>query len=128
MTLKPDARAFLPLTPLSFQVLLALADTERHGYGIIREVDERTDGVIRLRTGTLYTLLHRLLEQSLIEAAEPDSSGAGRRDATGKDDPRRRYYALTPLGRAVVRAEAQRLARVVVEARRKRMLGRESKA
>ena len=52
-----DPRSFLPLTPLAFQALLALADGERHGYGIIREVDERTDGLIKLRTGTLYTLL-----------------------------------------------------------------------
>jgi DNA-binding PadR family transcriptional regulator len=128
MTSKLSPRSFLPLTPLTFQVLLALADTERHGYGIIREVDERTDGIIKLRTGTLYTLLQRLLEQSLVEGAGPPSIAAGRPGTARKDDPRRRYYALTPLGRSVVEAEAQRLARVVLEARRKQVLGRASKA
>ena len=79
-----DPRSFLPLTPLAFQVLLALAGTERHGYGIIREVDERTDGLIRLRTGSLYTLLQRLSEETLIEGAPappdaPRPSGTRRR-------------------------------------------------
>jgi DNA-binding PadR family transcriptional regulator len=65
-----DPRAFLPLTPLAFQVLLALADTDRHGYGIILEVGERTDGLITLRTGTLYTLLQRLMDDALIEPVD----------------------------------------------------------
>ncbi len=62
----PDPRSFLPLTPLAFQVLLALADEGRHGYGIIQEVEARTDGLIRLRSGSLYTLLQRLLDEYLI--------------------------------------------------------------
>jgi DNA-binding PadR family transcriptional regulator len=113
----PDARSFLPLTPLVFQVLLAIADEPRHGYGIIREVEDVTDGVIRLRSGTLYTLLQRLLDERLIveshDRPDPD-----------EDDERRRYYAVTPLGREVLAAEARRLESALGEARRKRVLGR----
>jgi DNA-binding PadR family transcriptional regulator len=116
-----NPRSFLPLTPLAFQVLLALADSERHGYGIIREVDERTDGLIRLRTGTLYTLLQRLLDEDLIETSSvrPDPED---------DDERRKYYKLTPLGRDVVAAEARRLESLIGEARRKHIIGRTRKA
>ena len=115
MTPEPvDPRSFLPLTPLAFQVLLALAGTERHGYGIIREVDERTDGLIKLRTGTLYTLLQRLLEESMIEEAT----------APAGEDERRKYYRLTVLGRDVLAAEARRLESLISEARRKQLLRR----
>ena len=119
MTPEPvDPRSFLPLTPLAFQVLLALAGTERHGYGIIREVDERTDGLIKLRTGTLYTLLQRLLEESMIEeATAPDG-----------EDERRKYYRLTVFGREVLAAEARRLEALIGEARRKHILSRSSRA
>ncbi len=116
-----NPRSFLPLTPLAFQVLLALADSERHGYGIIREVDERTDGLIRLRTGTLYTLLQRLLDEDLIEtsSARPDPED---------DDERRKYYRLTPLGKDVLAAEARRLESLIGEARRKQIISRTKKA
>lgn len=113
----PDPRSFLPLTPLAFQVLLALADEGRHGYGIIREIEIRTDGLMRLRSGSLYTLLQRLLDESLI--VESDE-----RPAPDKDDARRRYYKVSQLGRAVLGAEARRLESVVSEARRKHVLGR----
>jgi DNA-binding PadR family transcriptional regulator len=113
----PDPRSFLPLTPLAFQVLLALADEERHGYGIIREVETRTDGLIRLRSGSLYTLLQRLLDVELI--VESDE-----RPAPEQDDERRRYYKVTELGRGVLAAEARRLESAVTEARRKHVLGR----
>ena len=119
-----DPRSFLPLTPLAFQVLLALADTERHGYGIIREVEHRTDGLIKLRTGTLYTLLQRLLDEGLIE-----SSASGSSEAPGevlKDDARRKYYGLTTLGRGVLVAEATRLQSLVGEAQRKHVLEKPS--
>jgi DNA-binding PadR family transcriptional regulator len=116
-----DPRSFLPLTPLAFQVLLALADTERHGYGIILEVDERTDGLIRLRTGTLYTLLQRLLDESLIEESDT-------RPGPDQDDQRRKYYRLTELGRAVLAAEARRLESLIGEARRKHVIGKSSRA
>jgi DNA-binding PadR family transcriptional regulator len=115
-----DPRSFLPLTPFAFQVLLAISDAPRHGYGIIREIDERTGGVIKLRTGTLYTLVQRLLDEKLIE----ESDDRGHPD---QDDERRRYYAVTPLGRAVTQAEARRLEAAVGEARRKHVLGKSSK-
>jgi DNA-binding PadR family transcriptional regulator len=115
-----DPRSFLPLTPLAFEVLLALADRPRHGYGIILEVGERTDGLIRLRTGTLYVLLQRLADQKFIEESDQRPDAA--------DDSRRKYYSVTPLGRAVLQAEARRLEDVVSEARRKRVLGKAGKA
>ena len=116
-----DARAFLPLTPLACHVLLALAEGGLHGYGIIREVAARTDGLITLRSGTLYTLLQRLLTEELI--AESAS-----RPAADADDERRRYYELTPLGRAVLEADLRRLESAVGEARRKRVLPKAGKA
>ena len=115
-----DPRSWLPLTPLAFQALLALADMERHGYAIMREIESHTAGRVRLRTGTLYTLLQRLLDERLIEESDA-------RPAAG-DDTRRRYYALTSLGRRVLTAEAHRLEGLVGAARRKRVLGRASRA
>jgi DNA-binding PadR family transcriptional regulator len=112
---EPDPRSLLPLTPIVFQVLLALSDGDRHGYGIIREVDQRTDGLIVLRTGTLYTVMKRLLELNLVEESD-------RRPAPDEDDERRRYYRVTPFGRAVTAAEAHRLEAVVALARDKRVL------
>lgn len=110
-----DPRSLLPLTPLALHVLLAVADEDRHGYSIIREVETRTDGVIRLRSGTLYTLLQRLLaEDLLVESA--------RRPDPEEDDERRRYYSMTDLGRRVLAAEVRRLESVVVEAIRKNVL------
>lgn len=119
---KPDVdpRSFLPLTPLAFEVLLAMADSERHGYAIIHEIESQTEGRLRLRTGTLYTVLQRLLDEALIDESETRP----RHD----DDERRRYYRLTPLGRDVLTAEARRLETLVGTARRKRVLGRASKA
>jgi DNA-binding PadR family transcriptional regulator len=110
-----DTRALLPLTPIVFQVLLALSDGDRHGYGIIREVDQRTDGLIVLRTGTLYTMLKRLLELDLVEES-------ARRPVPDEDDERRRYYRLTAFGKAVIEAEARRLEGLVALARDKRVL------
>lgn len=92
-------------------MLLALSDGDRHGYGIIREVDQRTGGLIVLRTGTLYTVLKRLLELDLDTRPAPE-----------KDDERRRYYRVTAFGRAVMEDEAPRLKRVVALARDKRVL------
>ena len=110
-----DPRRFLPLTPAVFHVLLALGEGDRHGYGIIQDVAEATGGDVTLRTGTLYTILKRLLDERLI--AESDA-----RPHVDEDDERRRYYALTPLGRAVVQAEARRLESLVSLARSRRML------
>ena len=110
-----DPRSMLPLTPIVFQVLLALADADCHGYGIIREVDRRTDGLIVLRTGTLYTVMKRLLDLDLVEESD-------KRPAPAQDDERRRYYRVTPFGKAVTEAEARRLESLVALARDKRVL------
>ena len=110
-----DPRAFLPLTPLALHVLLALADRGLHGYGIIQEVAARTDGVIRLRSGTLYTLLQRLLTEGLILESEA-------RPAPDEDDERRRYYELTRLGRAVLEGDLRRLQAAVGEGLSQRVL------
>ncbi len=100
-----DATKFLPLSTLSFLILLVLADRDGHGYGIIKEIERRTDGAVRPGTGTLYTALQRLTDDGLIQEADtrPDIG----------DDSRRRYYSLTPLGRRVARHEASRLAHLV---------------
>src|SRR5262245_15180725 len=125
-----DPRSFLPLTALAFQVLLALADTTRHGYGIILEVTSRTDGLITLRTGTLYTLLQRLIDEALIEPVDSAAAeGETLADATGwreplKGDPRRKYYGLTALGREVLAAEARRLESALSDAQRKHVIKR----
>jgi DNA-binding PadR family transcriptional regulator len=102
---------FLPLTPVVFEIALALAAGERHGYEIMQEVERRTDGQIVLHPGTLYRALGRLLDQGLIEELDD-------RPGDGNDDERRRYYRLTPLGQAVARAEVERLASQVSAARR----------
>jgi DNA-binding PadR family transcriptional regulator len=120
----PDLRSFLPLTPLAFQVLLALADSDRHGYGIIREVSDRTDGIVRIRTGTLYTLLQRLLEERLLEEAEPPEGDGAPGAAPTRTDPRRKYYRLTDLGHDVLAAETRRMERLIGEARRKQVFNR----
>jgi DNA-binding PadR family transcriptional regulator len=105
-----EARAFLPLQAAVFHILLALADHDRHGYAIIQDVAERTNGAIRLSAGTLYRSIQRMLEDGLI--VEPRE-----RPAPDEDDERRRYYRITPLGAAVARAEAGRLADLVRMAR-----------
>jgi len=107
-----DVKRHLPLSPQQFQILLALVDAERHGYGIILEIADRTRGTMRLGTGTLYTALARLVDGGQI-------AESARRPSADEDDDRRRYYRLTPLGRAVLRAEAARLDALVQQARRK---------
>jgi len=104
------------LTPAVFQILLALADGERHGYGIMQEIALRTNGATRLGPGTLYRSIKRLLGEGLI--AESDA-----RPDPALDDERRRYYRLTVSGRRAVSMEAQRLAQLVGMARAKRVLG-----
>lgn len=99
----------LPLRPVEFEILLALAQGERHGYAIIREVETRSEGAIRLETGTLYRALQRLVQGGIVTPVE-------RRQADPSDDERRRYYALTTMGRRVAAAEATRMARLVAAA------------
>lgn len=103
---------YLPLSPAAFQVLVALVDGEKHGYAIGKEVARRTGGEVLLRAATLYTVIKRLLEDSLIEEsfARPDPA---------LDDERRRYYRISDRGRKVVIAEAERLEEAVRQARAK---------
>ena len=107
-----DSRRFLPLSAQQFQILLALVDDDRHGYGIILDVEARTGGVVRLGTGTLYTAVSGLVDDGLIVESS-------RRPAAAADDHRRKYYRLTALGRKVLEAETTRLEALVREARRK---------
>jgi len=109
----PDAERFLPLKPNWFHVLLSLTSEEQHGYGIMQEVLERTNGKVRLWPATLYGTLERLLEEGLI-------AEASRRPPADEDDARRRYYRLTALGRRVVAAESIRLEDLVRIIRAKR--------
>ncbi|HQX82043.1 MAG TPA: PadR family transcriptional regulator [Vicinamibacterales bacterium] len=106
----PDA--LLPLTPVAFEILLALADEPLHGYAILQAVEARLSGLLPLRTGTLYRSLARLLEDELIEEAAA-------RDST---DERRRCYRITTHGRKVAALEAARLEGQVVAARARRLL------
>jgi DNA-binding PadR family transcriptional regulator len=111
-----SAETFLPLAPATFQILLALADGELHGYAIMKGVVARSEGTVQLGPGTLYGALKRLLEAGLVEEA------AERADPRHHDE-RRRYYRLTSLGVSVARAEARRLESLVRAARRKKLIG-----
>ena len=101
-----------PLSPLEFHVLLELAREELYGYAIMRRIGEHTAGAVRVEMGSLYRVLSRMIDQGLVgEAAAPADAPASHRGLP------RRYYRLTATGRAVVRAEARRLERVVRLAR-----------
>jgi DNA-binding PadR family transcriptional regulator len=108
--------SFLPLTPVAFEIMLALADGEQHGYSIMREVAMRSGSAVTLHPGTLYRALARLLESGLIDelAERPDPAS---------DDERRRYYRLTSRGIAVARLEAQRIESQLAAARSRKLLG-----
>jgi len=112
---KPETHE--PLTPAMFHVLLALAGDDLHGYAILKEVELRTGGKVRLSTGTLYGIIKRLLSDGLI--AELRS-----RPAESEDDERRRYYRLTPAGRQVAATEAERMDEVLSIARSRNLLKR----
>lgn len=102
--------ALLPLPTVTFHVLLALADRDRHGYAILREIGDRTGGEVRIGAGTLYRSLHRMLEQGLV--VETDE-----RPVPEQDDERRRYYRITPAGSRALASEAERLASLAERAR-----------
>ncbi len=106
MTAQPDLDALLPLTPTVFHILVALAGEARHGYAVAREVESVTEGSISMGPGTLYGSLQRMSEWGLIE--EADNPGDD-----GLHAQRRRYYGMTALGRAALRAESERLLRAV---------------
>ncbi len=106
MTERSEIDRILPLTPTAFHMLVALATGPRHGYAVAREVEELTDGRIVMGPGTLYGSLQRMLGAGLIE--ESDNPGE-----EGLHAERRRYYRMTPLGSAALRAESERLLRAV---------------
>ena len=110
-----DTDDHLPLPPAVFHILMALADEDRHGYAIIQEVKARTNGEVRLSPATLYRSIQRMLQDDLI-------SEVNERPAPELDDERRRYYRLTPLGRDVAAAEAERLSMLVRAARSSHLL------
>jgi DNA-binding PadR family transcriptional regulator len=101
--LAPDA--LLPLPPATLHILLAVAETDRHGYAIMQDVEARTDGELKLSAGTLYRAVARMVEQGLIVEVD--------KRRTRADDERRRYYRITPFGSAVARAEVRRLLQLV---------------
>src|SRR5688572_15590783 len=103
-------------TPLSHAILLALLDADRHGYGIIKEVERQTEGALRPGTGTLYSALQRLQDEGLIAESS--------RRPSPDEDQRRKYYRITAAGRASARAETLRLMRIVAVARDKAILGK----
>jgi DNA-binding PadR family transcriptional regulator len=105
-----ETDALLPLPPATFHILVALAGEDLHGYAIMQDVTARTDGALKLSAGTLYRSIQRMLEHGLI--AEVSA-----RPAPELDDERRRYYRITPFGRAAARAEARRLAQMLKLAR-----------
>ena len=102
----PKPQDFLPLKTNWFHILLSLAGEEQHGYGIMQEVLDRTDGKVRLWPATLYGSLKRLIDAGLIEESDE-------RPVPESDDARRRYYRLTRLGRHVLDAESERLQELV---------------
>jgi DNA-binding PadR family transcriptional regulator len=110
-----NVEPFGPLTPSMFHVLLALAGDDLHGYAILKEVELRTGGKVRLSTGTLYGIIKRLLNDGLIVELRS-------RPAESEDDERRRYYRLTPQGRQVATAEAERMDEILSIARSRNLL------
>ena len=113
--LSPKIDELIPLTPAVFNILLALADSEKHGYAIMLEVETNTDGQVKMGPGTLYGSIKRMLESGLIDESDE-------RPDPDPDDQRRRYYCLTALGERVLHAEAKRMYEQVSLARSKGVL------
>ena len=110
-----EPRDLVPLSPAVLNIMLALAGEERHGYGIMREVEERSGGRTKLGPGTLYGSIKRMLADGLIEESDE-------RPDPAMDDQRRRYYRITDFGRRVAGAEAERLSGLVETARARKLL------
>lgn len=110
-----DPETLLPLKPVVFQVLLSLVDGERHGYGIVQQIAERSSARMQIEPGNLYRTLRFMLDEALIEESD-------RRPPPGEDDERRRYYRITRFGSRVASAEAARLAELVADARARKLL------
>ena len=111
----PIPQDYLPMTPAMFNILLALADGEKHGYAIMLEVEANTQGAVKMGPGTLYGSIKRMLASGLIEECDE-------RPDPALDDERRRYYRLSGLGQRALRQEAERLERQVSLARFKQVL------
>jgi DNA-binding PadR family transcriptional regulator len=103
-----DAERHLPLKPVDFHILLVLTERDLHGYGIVKEIEARTEGRVRLEPGNLYRYIRRLVEEGLVAPTD--------RKATGDDTERRRYYGVTLHGREVLAAEATRMRALVLAA------------
>ncbi len=114
----PALDRLLPLSPAVFHLLLALAEDDMHGYALMRDIEERTGGLVKVGPGMLYGSIKWLLAEGLIEEAP--------RRAPTKEDERRKYYRLTTDGRQLVRAEAARLEAAVSLARARKVLARRS--
>jgi DNA-binding PadR family transcriptional regulator len=99
-----DPRNFLPLKPVDLELLLALADQDRHGYGLVQAISEHTDGLVVLDPGNLYRVVKRLLAEGLIAESDREAADAGER---------RKYYRITPLGGRVLTKELDRLRHLV---------------
>lgn len=110
-----EPEEMLPLTPAVLHIMLALLDGERHGYGIMQEIAQRTGGKMRMGPGTLYGSLKRMIEDGLIEES-------GERPDPGLDDERRRYYRLTAFGQRVIHAEIRRLEQIIQFAHAKQLV------
>ena len=110
-----EPQTLLPLKPVVFQVLLSLADGERHGYAIVQDIAERSSARLQIEPGNLYRTLRSLLDDGLIEESD-------RRPTPEADDERRRYYKITTFGRRVASAEAARLVELVADARARNLL------
>jgi DNA-binding PadR family transcriptional regulator len=108
-----DVQDMLPLNPRDFLILFVLSDGERHGYGVVKEVEERSGGRVTLDPATLYRSIRKLMRDGLVTETDGADEDGGER---------RRYYGVTPFGRRVVAAEASRLADLTDEARAKRLI------
>ena len=117
--MKTEAESLLPLPAAAFHILVALADEDRHGYAVIKDVAARTGGTLKLSAGTLYRSVDRMVQQGLIREISS-------RPAKDMDDQRRRYYRITPFGREVAMAEARRLAQMLDLARAKGLAPRKA--
>ena len=110
-----DIQGFLPLQPRDYLMLFALSAGQRHGYGLIKDVEEDTAGAVTIDPANLYRSIKRLTKDGLVAEAD-----APKDDAAG--DERRRYYRITPLGKRVVKAEAERLADLATLARARKLI------
>jgi DNA-binding PadR family transcriptional regulator len=106
--MKDDLNDFLPLSPATFYILLALSDEDRHGYGIMQEVARQSEGSYKLGPGTFYDNLEKLIDRGVVKEVPRKSAN---------DDPRRRYYRMTAFGRSLFLAEVSRLDSVVRQAK-----------